>query len=309
MRKMLQIGCGIVALVLVGGCGASKKVIVDSYTPPREYQKVKGLLQQEGISADVGKVLSIGIDPEVRGTSTVSPQLGKLLISDLKTYITQTNFISLYPIYEEAPVKLNMEVLEYSFIRNGGHIDASLNVNFSLGKEMTEYFSKSYIKTAKRFSKSEQMLPGEAEIMHYLSNHIAKRFVQDLSPLKTKQLREFKPFPGGLESVMGYVQNKNYESAIDLMENYSGERKADYFYNLAILYEAVAAKNEDLQKLESAYDNYDTAMMLSGGNDEMIVKSKARFDTYYRLFSKVSKQRKANEELEKKLQKEYGVTY
>lgn len=309
MGNTAKIGCALAALVLLGGCVASKKVIVDSYTPPSEYQKVKGLLEREGSDSDEGRVLSIGIDPEVRGGGSATPQIAKLLLSDLKTYITQTNFISLYPLYEEAPIKLNMEILEYRFVRSGGHIDAYLNVNFSLSRALSEQFSKSYDKSAKRFSKSEQTLPGEPEIMQYLVDHVAKRFIQDLSPLRTKQLREFKPFPAGLESVMGYVQNKNYEGAIETMERYQGTRSADYYYNLAVIYEAVAAKNEDIQKLESAYDNYDTAMMLSGGSDEMIVKSKARFETYYRLFFKVSKQRKANERLEKRLEKEYGVTY
>ena len=93
------------------------------------------------------------------------------------------------------------------------------------------------------------------------------------------------------------------------MEEYRGKKDADYFYNLAVIYEAAAAKNENTEDLERAYDNYATAMQLSGGNDAMITKAQARFDAYYRLFEKVVEQRRANTKLEKKLQKEYGVTY
>ena len=305
---------GILALCVttLAGCvssGGERKIIVDSYTTPREYQKIQGLLERTQNASASEALLSIGIDPEVRGKSRKkgSKLLRKALVTQLKTYLTQTNFISIYPLFEEAPVKLTISILDYQYHRKKNELSASLDVSYSLSMGAIEYYTKSYAEQVERYAKSAQGLPGVNEVVQEMSEQTAKRFVQDLSPVKTKQLRELKPFPSGLEHLTEFMRSRNYDAAIAAMEGFPGQRDAEYFYNLAVIYEAAAAQREDIDLLQNASDYYASSMALGGSGDKIIAASFARFDKYYRLFSDVLKQRRANQQYNQKLNRSLGL--
>jgi len=114
---------------------------------------------------------------------------------------------------------------------------------------------------------------------------IVKYFISDISPLKTYQMREFKPLPSELQAVIAYAKRKNYKGAISLMEAYKGDKDANYYYNLAILYEAMASTTEDIKYLKLAQKNYNEAILKGGGDDKTILDAKVRFDKFFDLGS------------------------
>ena len=107
----------------------------------------------------------------------------------------------------------------------------------------------------------------------------------------------FKPLPKELNAVLSYAKRKNYKGAIKLMNYYKGKKDMDFYYNIAILYEAEASEKENLRLLKLADDSYEKAISLGGINDKIIVDAKARFDNFYELLSKTKKQDKANQAL------------
>ena len=235
--------------------------------------------------------------------------LQKMLVADVKEKITETNFITLHPLYDLSAIGLNMEIMDYKFDRGPNDISAMLRVNFVINRGVTEYYAKTYSAKEIRYSKSGQGLPEKGEILSLMSMQCAKSFIKDISPLKTRQLREFKSMPGELEYVLDFAMRKNYEGAIKAMENYNGDKDMEFYYNLAVLYEALASEREDLILLKKANEYYEQSMAKGGTKDEVVISAKARFDNFYRLLSRVLNQESANVELEKKMQEEFGISY
>lgn len=254
-----------------------------------------------------GKFLALAINPKVSGKST--SDLNRLLISDVKELLTQTNFIAIHPIYDVSDISLNMKVLDYSFSKTSNDLKASLNVNFSVNKGVTEYYSKSYSANDKRYSKSGQGLPTEGNIIEKLSKEVTKKFVKDISPLKSKQLRTFLPLEDEIKYALDFAEKGNYKGAIKVMEKYQGEKELSYYYDLAVLYEALGSQNEDMKVLVKANENYELAMAHGGSEEEIVVQTKSRFDNFYEIFKKAFDQGLSNEELQKQLQEEYGIEY
>ena len=287
------------AALLLSGCG-STKIVIPSYAPPQEYKKIEGI--QSGGDMREGSYLAMAINPDVSGENiTDKGQLEKNLISAVKQSLTETNFITIYPVFDLADVALNMEVISYSYAPQDGLAD--IQVSFSITKGVTEYLHKTYSSEVRRSS-----FPSKNKILYELSKSVVEDFISDISPLKTYQLREFKPLKSDLEYVLTYAKRRNYESAIEDMESYDGERDLNYFYNLAVLYEALASKHEKLTLLAKADKNYKEAMKTGGFDDELVVNAKSRFDNFYRLIKMADEQERKNKVLKNELDDMFGKT-
>lgn len=88
---------------------------------------------------------------------------------------------------------------------------------------------------------------------------------------------------------------KNYKGAINAMENYKGNKTMEFYFNLAIYYEALASTQSDLSLLSQASENYDKAMAMGGSTDEIVIKAKAKFDNFYELIKAIDEQKKSNQ--------------
>ncbi len=156
---------------------------------------------------------------------------------------------------------------------------------------------KKYSDRKNRQSRDVSKLPSENELASQAVSKVVKYFISDISPLKTNQLREFKPLPSDLKQVVAYAKRKNYKGAIKLMQRHKEGRDMNYYYNLAILFEAEASTKEDLSVLRFARLNYEKAMDKGGSSDKLVGDAKAKFDNYYDLLNLTKKQGKANQAL------------
>ena len=296
-----------VTIMFLAGCGAQKsKIVIPSYSAPKEIQKIE-MLKSGGENSE-GAYLTFAINPEVKNTTKKDTKLiRKGLISNLKSGITETNFISLYPIYDTAHVVLDMEVLDYQFKKTDKQIRSNIKVSFTLSKGTSGVMTKIYNSSKSRFSSDPNKLPSKSEIVFDLTEDVTDKFIADISPRKTNQLREFKPLPSQLSHIEGFARKGNFQSAIADMENFTGQKDMNYYYDLAILYEALGSTTEDLKVSEKAKEAYEKAFVLGGNTDETIAAAKARFDNFYRLLKLTRSQQQQNKKLNQELNETYGI--
>ena len=303
MSKM-KVAISLFALILLNGC-ASTKIVIPSYTAPLEFKKISEI--ESGGEALEGSYLTLAIDPVVSGEGIKDKSsLGKNLISSMKGGITQTNFITLYPIFDDAYVQLNIKIMSYSFVKTDTDINSELQVTFTITKGVTEYLSKTYSAAIKRYSSTPSLLPSKNQIIQDISKRVADDFIADITPVKTNQLREFKSMPSELDYILTYAKRGNFESAIADMEAYQDDKSVDFYYNLAVLYEAFGSQTGDIKLFAKADDSYRQAMQLGGSDDNLIINTRARFDNFFRMFKMTEKQRKTNQTLANDLNDMYG---
>lgn len=308
MKKLLLLG--LVALGLVGCQGTTNKITVPSYTAPAEIKSLTQLKAGADINALEGSYMSLGLNPKVTFINKkAAPQvITSSLIDQVKTSLAETKFISIYPDYRNAPVALDMVVENYEYKKNDKMVDSALAVRFYISKGTgEEVLSKLYKSDKTRSSANAANLPSEKQLMEELARHVAKKFVTDISPRKTNQLREFKSFPNGLDHLLKMAQEGNYKDAIKAMQGYKGTKNADYYYNLAVLYEAEAAKTESLMLSDQAAQNYAKAMASGGSSDEVIMIANNRFNEFYELLKITKEQREQNKLLIKQMNELYSI--
>jgi len=284
-------------MVFFSGCGASSaNIVIPSYTAPKEASKLSKIeTKDEFISK--GAYLAVWLNPEVKGAKDTNPKLENMLLDSVKVKFTETNFITIDPLGDENGVALSMRVSNYSYKKTGNKVSLSLEVTFVLSRGVDEFLVKKYSDRKNRQSRDVSKLPTENELASQAVSKVVKYFISDISPLKTSQLREFKSLPKDLEAVLTYAKRRNYKGAIKLMNHYKGKKDMNFYYNLAILYEAEASEKENLRLLKLADDNYEQAIALGGLNDKVVADAKARFDNFYELLNKTKKQDKANQAL------------
>jgi len=293
LNKMVLIGS---IVLLFSACGHSPRIVIPSYTAPKEVAKLKKIETKDEFIAK-GAYLALWLDPNVVGADKTNPKLADMLIESVKSAITQTNFIALDPLGEDDGVALNMKIVSYDYKRTGNRASLYLQVTFTLSRGADEFLVKTYDTELQRSSVDASRLPSEDKLASEAVNKVVKYFISDISPLKTYQMREFKSLPDELSAVIEYAKRKNYKGAISLMKAYDGKKDASYYYNLAILYEALASTTEDLDYLRAAKLNYNKAILKGGGNDKTIIDAKARFDNFYDLLNKTKKIQKNNSKL------------
>lgn len=280
----------------LSACMGGTKIVIPAYTAPKEVAKLSKIKTRDGALSDES-YLALWIDPQIQGAKSTMHSLDTMLIDSVKEVLTQTNFIALDPLGGSESVALRMRVQSYDYIHEANKRELYLEVNFLLSRGSEEFLSKSYSERKNRQSQHSQNLPTQNELTSQAVQAIVRSFISDISPLRTNQLREFKPFASELAFVEEYAKRKNYEGAIKLMRSYKGERGMNYHYNLAVLYEAQASTQEDLRLLEYAQDHYEQALLLGGASDTLIMSAKIRFDTLYDLLWQTKKQAKANRAL------------
>lgn len=283
--------------IFFNACGTSGvKIVIPSYTAPKEIAKISKIeTKDEFISEDA--YLALWINPKIKNTQKTNKKLQSMLVNNLKAKFTQTNFITLDPLGSDDGISLNMQVDSYRYINNENKVSLSLEVTFILSRGVDEFLVKTYSDRKDRQAKDKTKLPTEYELASSAVAKVVRYFVSDISPLKTNQLREFKPLPKSLKAVIFYAKNKNYKGAIKLMNRYEGKKDKNFHYNLAILYEAEASITENMKLLKRAKSNYEMAMRLDGFNDKVIINAKAKFDKFYDLLDKTKQQNKINQAL------------
>lgn len=305
IKKTFLAFAGVMIAMYMTGC-SSAKIVIPSYTPPKEYKKLSEI--ESGGDVSDGTYLAMAINPDIGGTAgSDKAAIDAALISSIKAQLTETNFITIYPIFDLADVALNMTIIGYEYNQVApGSIAADLQVTFTITKGATEYLTKTYGARKRRHSSNAALLPSKSEILVELGQDVTKKFTSDITPRKTNQLREFKSMPSDLEYITTYAKRGNFETAIKDMENYQGNKDAAFYYNLAVLYEAFGSKTESMAAFGKTEEAYNQSMKLGGHSDDMIVNAKARFDNFYRLFKMTQKQKSQNENLNNELGDMFG---
>lgn len=296
MKRLISACTLSVAAVLFSACGAGPKIVIPSYTAPKEAAKLSKIETKDEYVSD-GAYLALWLNPDVKGAKSTNPKLSDMLIESVKAKLTETNFIVLDPLGGDEGVTLSMDVTRYSFENMGKKVALSIEVTFTLSRGVNEFLVKKYSDRKNRQSNDPSKLPTENELASQAVDKVVKYFISDISPLKTNQLREFKPLPSELEHVVSYAKRKNYKGAIKMMNRFKGEKDMNYYYNLAVLYEAEASVTENLRLLDRAQLNYEKAMEKGGFEDKLIGDAKAKFDNFYELLNKTKKQDSANQAL------------
>jgi len=297
MKKLVLFFTFLGVMFFLSGCGASgAKIVIPSYTAPKEVSKLKKIETKDEFISD-GTYLAVWLNPDVGGTKKTNLKLKDMLIESVKAKLTETNFITIDPLGDENGVSLSMKVSNYDYRKVTNKVSMALEVTFTLSRATDEFLVKKYRVRKNRQARDVTKLPSEDELASQAVSKVVKYFISDISPLKTFQLREFKSLPKDLGAVVSYAKRKNYKSGIKLMNYYKGKRDMNFYYDLAILYEAEASEKENLKLLRLADDNYEKAMALGGMNDKLIIDAKARFDNFYELLNKTKKQDKANQAL------------
>ncbi|WP_324171065.1 hypothetical protein [Sulfurimonas sp.] len=278
------------------GCGSGAKIVIPSYTAPKEVAKLSKIQTKDEFISD-GAYLAVWLNPKVKDALEANRKLEDMLVYNVKQRLTETNFITLDPMGSNSDVALGMKILSYEYKPNGNKVSLSLEVSFTLSRGSDEFLVKIYSDRKNRQSRDASKLPSENELTSAAVSKVVKYFISDISPLKTNQLREFKSLSQELTHVITYAKRKNYQGAIKIMEKYKGKKDMNYFYDLAILYEAQASNTEDMKLLNRASEYYEKALSLGGINDEIVVSASSRFDSFYNLLNKIKEQDKSNQAL------------
>ncbi len=284
------------AVIFISGCATGAKIVIPSYSAPKEVAKISKIKTKDEFISDES-YLALWINPDIQGVQNANKKLAPMLINKVKEKITQTNFIAIDPLGGDESVALGMKVLNYRYEKFTKKVMLTLEVSFTLSRGANEFLVKTYKARKNRQANDPSKLPTENELASEAVSKVVKYFIADISPLKTNQLREFKELPDELGAVFSYAKRRNYKDAIRMMRKYKGEKDMNYYYDLAILYEAQASTTEDVKMLRLASKEYEKAMELGGYEDALIVDAKARFDTFYDLLRATKKQSKANEAL------------
>ncbi|MBE0492812.1 MAG: hypothetical protein IBX48_00570 [Thiomicrospira sp.] len=299
---------GLSLILLMSGCAQNTKIVVPSYTAPVELSKIEEL--KSGSETAEGVYLSFAINPDL-AFSTQPPAndevdlLTRNLVNQLQVQITETRFISIHPIYDMASVVLDMEVMDFQYSEQGGERKANLSVTFTLSKGSNAVLAKVYDAQEFRFSSDPNRLPSKQTVLASLTQTAVKKFVTDISPTRTNQLREFLSLPSDLSHVIGFAEKGNFQSAIDDMLKYQGKRDVNFYYNLAVLYEAQGSRSENLNISANAKQAYEQAFRLGGNQNDIIASAKARFDNFYRLLVLTQDQRTRNLQLNQELDEQF----
>lgn len=284
-----------ISAFLLTGCGKSQ-LLLNTYIPPNKPKEVAQMLESDDSTSGFLEIEIV--DDIYKGEGIKSDKsFENKLVSSLKKFVTQTNFISISDVKDKSNLSLDMKVVVFDYRESANSTDGSIVVEFNIRKEGTTFYTQNYEFKIKRYAKAgRQALPTKAQLFVEASDYLAKKLIKDISPIASLKLVELKALPDELAYTEKYAKAKNYEGAIKAMKAYKGEKDESYYFNLAVYCEALAAKSDDMALLSKANEYYEKAMQLSEGGDEVIVKGKAKFDRYYKIIQKVAEQKAKNAE-------------
>jgi len=275
----------------ITGCGPTK-ILMDTYTPPYKQKQVKKMLDTTDSESGY---LDLEIVQKISGIQNST--LNKKLLSSLEKFIKQTEFIMIKENITDSTegLALHMKVLILEYKQTANRINGVVSVEFNIAKDSNRFYTQNYRYNINRYSKAgTQGLPTKGEILAQASDYLAKKLIKDISPIATQKMVSLKSLPSELEYTISYAKGGNYEGAVKGMLKYKGEKTAEYNFNLAVYYEALASKTDSLELLTKADEFYELAMELSQGKDEEIVAGKSKFDNYYGIVKKVAEQKLKN---------------
>ena len=292
LQKVL-LTLGLTAMTFnMTGCGPTK-LLMDTYAPPKKEKEVKKMLESSDSKSGFLELEIVNTVVKAKGVKS-DKAFDSKLISSLKKFITQTNFISINTVEMQSAMSLDMKVLIFDYNQEATTIKGTIAVEFNIRKEGTVFYTQNYKYQINRYSKSGFQGINKGSILAQASDYLAKKLIKDISPVATQKLVSLKSLPSELEYTVSYARGGNFEGAIKGMKKYKGEKTAAYYFNLAVYYEALASKTDSLELLTKADEYYADAMRLSEGKDEDIVNGKSKFDNYYRIIKKVADQKRAN---------------
>jgi len=279
------------------GC-AKDQIIMETFSPPKKQQEVKQMLAVSDLSNGFLKLEVVDDIQFITNNNQTKDKVAvaNKLLADIKKYITQTNFISISDIADDSQVSLDMKIIRLDYQESGNKISGLVEVEFNIRKGEPIY-TQTYKREIKRQSRAgRQALPSKAEILSEASQYLAKKLIKDISPISTKKLVELKSAPDGLEHTISYAKAGNFKQAIKAMEGFKGDKDEDFYFNLAVFYEALGSKNDNMALFEKAHENYNLAIENGGSDDDIILNGKSKFDKFYEIIQKVAKQKLKNAE-------------
>ncbi len=296
VKKSLIVS-GVIGVLFLSAC-AKEQLILKTYSPPKKQEQVKKMIENSEASTgfiNLQLVEDIDYICESVGKNKASKDMAQGLISNLKKYINQTNFISLNTVEDDASVSLDMQILRLKFVQTKNSRELHVKVNFVIRKDGAEFYSEPYKYDTKRQSRAGlQGLPSKSEIFSDASEYLAKKLIKDISPIKTRKIVELKDLPDAIQYTVEYAKGKNFKGAIKAMENYKGDKGLEYYFNLGVYYEGYGSQIDNMAMFAKAQENYEKAMAMGGSKDETIVKGKMKFDNFYEIIKKVAEQQVAN---------------
>ena len=287
----------VASMALFNGC-AKEQLILKTYSPPKKEEQVKKMIENSDASKgfiNLQVFENVNYICEVVGKNSDSKNMANGLITNVKKFINQTNFISLNQVEDSANISLDMQIISLNFTETKNSRELQTKVNFVIRKEGVEFYSEPY--TYKSLRKSRAGLQGIAsknEMFNDASEYLAKKMIKDISPIKTHKLVELKDLPDELQYTLKYAESNNFKGAIEAMLQYKGEKELSYYFDLGVYYEGYGSKTDNLAMFTKAKENYDKAMAMGGSDDETIVKGKMKFDAFYDIIQKVAKQQAVN---------------
>ena len=299
-RSLIKYLLLIISIVLFSGCAKNDKLILKTYSPPAERDKVKEMMAK---STSSESYLDLYINDDsaaitaITNGKTRDKSVAETLLANVKNYLTQTNFIGINQDTDSNTVSLEMKIIGYSYESSDNRVKAFLEVAFIFIKDEKDrpIYSPVYKANVYRQSSAgKQTLPSRAEVLSILTKDIASNLIMDVSPLKSRKMVELKPLPKALAYTIKYAKMKNYKGAIKAMEKYQGKKTMEYYFNLAVYYEAYASTLNDISLLKNADENYEKSMMNGGMEDDIVIKAKAKFDNFYDLIKEIDQQKKSN---------------
>lgn len=285
------------SIVLFSGC-AKEQLILKTYNPPKKQEQIKKMIESSESSTgfiNLQIVENVNYICEVIGSDRESRSMANGLISNLKKFINQTNFISLNQTEDDAAVSLDMQIISLNFAETKNSRELHAKVNFVVRKSGAEFYSEPYSYDSLRKSRAGlQGIASKDEMFNDASEYLAKKLIKDISPVSTRKIVELKDLPDELKYTIKYAKGKNFKGAIKAMEKYKGKKELEYYFNLGVYYEGYATQIDNMALFAKAEENYEKAMVMGGSEDETIVKGKMKFDNFYEIIKKVAQQQAAN---------------
>jgi len=285
-------------MLLFVGCG-EEQIVLDTYAPPHEANKVKEMItkNKNGSAYLIMDIVdNINYITNHKNTST-RRTIARYLLADINHLITQTNFIAVSRVKNdyEIPLSLDMKIIKFYFHHISDGLKAGLSVEFNIRKNYNLIYSKVYsANVEKHLGLSSQGLPSKEEIISYLVKRVTKKFMKDITPLKTQKLVTLKKLPDEIAYSIQEALQGDYKGAIKLMLSYKGKKDYAYYYDLAVYYEGLATEENDVTYLAQADKYYNKAIALGGLNDKDVVRGKQEFDNFYNLIKTIAKQKLEN---------------
>ncbi len=287
------------AVLFFTACATGPKLSIDSYSTPEDIDVLSNI-EINYAYIPKNSYLVMWLNPKVKLYDGANGLISPMILKTLKDELEKSTFITVDPSGDFDPVTLNIVVSEYNYDKTidmtqiksdekNNESSLELEMSFIISKGGEDLLIRTY-SDEKTYKTSNPMgIVNDIALADELSKKMIKKFISDITPQKTETQKQFKPFPEELMHITKLVKEKNYTKAVKDMSNYHGQKDMDYYYNLALLYEARASESGNLMLLSMAKVNYERSFKLGGDDDSLIEDAYEEFITLYELLHKTRK--------------------